>query len=64
MTLTTLLIRIAIVALILTLAIGFLKKGHKSWVLTYLQNFTGVLFVFSLLSVPDAEHCPEGTASP
>ena len=47
MSLTTLVINIGIVALILTLGIGFGWKKHKSWPMTFLQNFTGVLFVFS-----------------
>lgn len=47
MTLGTLILYIGIAALVLTLAVGFLKKGHKSWILTFLQNFSGVLFVFS-----------------
>jgi uncharacterized membrane protein YphA (DoxX/SURF4 family) len=47
MTLGKLLLYIGIIALILTLAIGFLKKGHKSWVMTFLQNFCGVLFIVS-----------------
>ena len=47
MTLTTLLIRIAIAAVILTLAIGFGFKKHKSWLMTLLQNFCGLLFIFS-----------------
>ena len=47
MTLSTLLIRIAIAAIILTLIVGFWKKGHKSWLMTFAQNFCGVLFLFS-----------------
>ncbi|HUR30572.1 MAG TPA: MauE/DoxX family redox-associated membrane protein, partial [Saprospiraceae bacterium] len=47
MTLQTLLIYIAIAAIILTVLIGLLKKGHKSWLMTFLQNFTGVLFIVS-----------------
>jgi len=47
MTLQTLIIYIAIAAIILTVIIGLLKKGHKSWVATFLQNFTGVLFIVS-----------------
>lgn len=47
MTLGTLLIYIGITALVLTLLIGFLHKRHKSWVMTFLQNFTGVLFLVS-----------------
>lgn len=47
MTLTTLLIRIAIVAVLLTLVVGFAMKKEKSWLMSYLQNFCGALFVFS-----------------
>lgn len=59
MTLTTLLIYIAIAAIILTVIIGLLKKGHRSWIATFLQNFTGVLFIVSgLVKAVD----PLGTA--
>lgn len=47
MTLQTLILYIAIAAVILTVIIGLLKKGHKSWLATFLQNFTGVLFIVS-----------------
>ena len=47
MTLQVLILYIAIIAVILTVIIGLLKKGHKSWVATFLQNFTGVLFIIS-----------------
>lgn len=47
MTLGTLVIIIAVVALILTVLVGFGYKGHKNWLLTFLQNFTGSLFIFS-----------------
>ena len=47
MTLSTLLLYIGIAAIILTLGIGFWKKGHKTWTMTFLQNFCGVLFIFS-----------------
>ena len=47
MTLTTLIIYIGITAFLLTAVTGFVFKGHKSWLMTYLQNFTGALFVFS-----------------
>ena len=43
----TLLLYIALVAAVLTGIIGGLKKGHKSWLMTFLQNFTGVLFIVS-----------------
>ncbi|MBK8501920.1 MAG: DoxX family protein [Saprospiraceae bacterium] len=47
MNLTTLIITIAAIAFILTLAIGVLYRKHKSWFMTFLQNFTGVLFIIS-----------------
>src|SRR5688572_4141863 len=47
MTLQTLILYIAIAAIILTVIIGLLKKGHKSWLMTFLQNFTGILFIVS-----------------
>ncbi|HXR82645.1 MAG TPA: MauE/DoxX family redox-associated membrane protein, partial [Saprospiraceae bacterium] len=43
----TLLLYIALVAGVLTGIIGMLKKGHKNWLMTFLQNFTGVLFIVS-----------------
>ncbi|MBK9981518.1 MAG: hypothetical protein IPP15_03675 [Saprospiraceae bacterium] len=47
MTLLRLLLYIAIIALVLTILIGWWKKGHKSWLMTFLQNFAGVLFIVS-----------------
>jgi len=47
MTLTTLLIRIAIAAVILTLITYFGFKKQKSLFMSYLQNFCGALFIFS-----------------
>ncbi|HMQ47673.1 MAG TPA: DoxX family protein [Saprospiraceae bacterium] len=47
MTLSTLVISIAITALILTLIIGLTTKSIKNWIISYLQNFCGALFVFS-----------------
>ncbi len=47
MTLGTLIVIIAALAFMLTLVVGFLYKKHKSWLMTFLQNFTGVLFVVS-----------------
>ena len=59
MTLLRLLSYIAIIALVLTLLIGWWKKGHKTWWMTFLQNFTGVLFIISgLVKAID----PMGTA--
>jgi len=47
MTLTTLLIRIALVAIVFTLISVFAWKKHNSILMTFLQHFCGVLFVFS-----------------
>ena len=47
MTLLTLLLYIGIAALALTVLVGLTKKGHKSWIMTFLQNFSGVLFIVS-----------------
>ena len=59
MTLLTLILYIAIAAAALTVIIGVVKKGHKQWLMTYLQNFTGILFVISgLVKAVD----PMGTA--
>jgi len=59
MTLQTLILYIAVAAAILTGVIGLIKKGHKHWVMTFLQNFTGILFIFSgLVKAID----PMGTA--
>ncbi len=59
MTLQVLILYIAIIAIVLTALIGFLKKGHKNWGMTFLQNFTGVLFIISgLVKAVD----PMGTA--
>ena len=47
MTLTKILIYVAIAALILTLIVGFGFKKHRSWFMTYLQNYCGAFFLFS-----------------
>ncbi len=47
MTFGTLVIMIAAIALVLTLLVGFGHRGHKNWLLTFLQNFCGSLFIFS-----------------
>lgn len=47
MTLTVLLIRIAITAAILTLLVEFGFKKRKNWLMSYAQNFAGALFIFS-----------------
>lgn len=46
-TLPSLLTYIAIAAIILTLVVGFIFKGQKSWLMTFLQNYCGALFIFS-----------------
>lgn len=47
MTLSTVLIGVAISATILTLLVHFVFNKKKSWVMSYLQNFCGSLFLFS-----------------
>ena len=47
MTLGTLILYIGIAALVLTIAIGITKKGQIKWLISFLQNFSGVLFCFS-----------------
>lgn len=47
MTLGTLTIIIAVTALLLTLIAGFVFRKVKNWLLSYLQNFTGALFIVS-----------------
>lgn len=47
MTLGTLVITIAIVALILTALMGVFTKKIENWLVSYLQNFCGALFIFS-----------------
>lgn len=47
MTIWNLLIGFAIGGGILTLLTGIVLKRHKSWFFTFLQNFTGVWFIFS-----------------
>jgi len=47
-TLSSLLVGVAIAALVLTLIIGFVfKEERRSWFMTYVQNFCGALFLFS-----------------
>ncbi|KAA3621723.1 MAG: DoxX family membrane protein, partial [Bacteroidetes bacterium] len=59
MTLTSMVIGVGIAALIVTLAIYFLKGEIKNWLISFLQNFAGVLFIFSgLVKAVD----PLGTA--
>lgn len=59
MTIQILMLYIAIAAAILTAIIGYLNKGHKHWLMTFLQNFTGILFIISgLVKAID----PMGTA--
>lgn len=47
MTLLTLILYIAVAAAFLTGIIGLLNKGHKHWLMTFLQHFTGILFIVS-----------------
>lgn len=47
MTLGTLIIMIGAIALVLTLIVGRVLKAQKSYLMTFLQNFTGALFIFS-----------------
>lgn len=47
MTLGTLVITIAIVAFILTLIFGFGLRRVENWLVSFLQNFAGALFIFS-----------------
>ncbi|HRO07748.1 MAG TPA: DoxX family protein [Saprospiraceae bacterium] len=47
MTIVTLMTYIAIVALALTLYMTLVSKIHKSWLMSFAQNFAGVLFIFS-----------------
>ncbi len=47
MTLSILLFRVGIAAVLLTLLVGFGLKKHKSWLMTFVQNYCGALFLFS-----------------
>lgn len=47
MTLSTLLLYVGIAGLVLTLLVVFVFKKHKSYLMSYLQNFVGALFLFS-----------------
>jgi uncharacterized membrane protein YphA (DoxX/SURF4 family) len=47
MTLTTLLITFAAVGAVFTFLMAMMNKGYKSLVMTFLQNFCGVWFIFS-----------------
>jgi len=46
-TLPSLLTWIGIAALALTIGVGFIFRKHKSWLMTFLQNYCGALFIFS-----------------
>ena len=46
-TLPQLLLGVGLVAALLTGAVALFNKGQKNWLMSYLQNFTGFLFVFS-----------------
>lgn len=47
MALGTLVVYIAVAALVITLIIGLQARKVNNWLLSYLQNFAGALFVFS-----------------
>ena len=47
MNIGTLVIIITAIAFFLTMAVGALYGKHKSWLMTFLQNWTGVLFIIS-----------------
>jgi len=47
MDLQTVLLAIFSAAIILTLIVGLMLKAHKSWVMTFFQNFSGAFFIFS-----------------
>ena len=47
MTLSILLFRVGIAAVLLTLLVGLGLKKHKSWLMTFVQNYCGALFLFS-----------------
>ncbi|MBK8349912.1 MAG: DoxX family protein [Saprospiraceae bacterium] len=47
MTIFSLLAIIGLVALVVTLLMTLVFKVQKSWLMSYLQNFTGILFLFS-----------------
>ena len=47
MTIITLMLYIGLAALLVSLLMILAFKVHKSWFMTYLQNFTGILFIFS-----------------
>ncbi len=47
MTLFTLIFRVAIAAVILTGITGLVLNRRKNWLTSYLQNFCGILFIFS-----------------
>ncbi len=46
-TLSQLVLGVAVAAVILTVITAFVFKNHKSWLMTFLQNFCGALFIFS-----------------
>ncbi|MBK8699931.1 MAG: DoxX family protein [Saprospiraceae bacterium] len=47
MTISTLVLNIGIVAAIFTAIVGLLLKRQKSYLMTFLQSFCGILFIFS-----------------
>jgi len=47
MTLSTLIIGVGVAAAILTAITEFVFKARKNWLVSYLQNYAGALFIFS-----------------
>ncbi len=47
MTIGSLVLYVALAALVLTLIIGFVGRKVENWPISFLQNFCGVLFIFS-----------------
>ena len=47
MTINTLVLSVAAVALLLTLITGLTTKRIENWLISFLQNFCGALFIFS-----------------
>ncbi len=47
MTLGTLVLMIAAIAVVLTLLVGLVYRSQENWLVTFLQNFCGSLFIFS-----------------
>ena len=47
MSIANMVLMIAAIALVLTAAVIFVFRAHKNLIVSYLQNFTGALFIFS-----------------